>query len=200
MKKQLLALALIIVVLAVGASSTLAYFTTRYTADNVISVSGVSVAIVETILGENGDIEEYPTEPVEVMPATTASKIVRVMNDGPESIWVRVKVGAKFTDAEGNPFSDSDGDVEYVSVNYNTTVSSTVGYWELKADGYYYYSKILAPNDSSTPIFTEVEFSPSMGNEYMDSTLTIDIYASAVQSANNPNNNLAYPEPTVITP
>ena len=52
-------------------------------------------------------------------------------------------------------------------------------------DGYYYYTKPLKPGEVTAPIFTAVTFKADMGNEYQNATATVDVFAQAVQTANN---------------
>ena len=52
-------------------------------------------------------------------------------------------------------------------------------------DGYYYYTKALKPGEVTAPIFTAVTFNADMGNEYQNATATVDVFAQAVQTANN---------------
>ena len=57
-------------------------------------------------------------------------------------------------------------------------------YWTEK-DGYYYYTKALKPGEVTAPVFTSVTFNATMGNEYQNATATVDVFAQAVQTANN---------------
>lgn len=52
-------------------------------------------------------------------------------------------------------------------------------------DGYYYYNKALKPGEVTVPIFTAVTFNAAMGNEYQNAAATVDVFAQAVQTANN---------------
>ena len=46
-------------------------------------------------------------------------------------------------------------------------------------------SKPLKPGEVTAPIFTAVTFNANMGNEYQNATATVDVFAQAVQTANN---------------
>jgi len=57
--------------------------------------------------------------------------------------------------------------------------------WQYK-DGYYYYLKALAPGETSTPLFTQVEIDgENVDNQYLGKTLMLDVCAYGVQSENN---------------
>ena len=57
--------------------------------------------------------------------------------------------------------------------------------WTQGTDGYLYYNEALQPGAKTEPIFTSVTFKPEMGNEYQNATVTVDVMAHAVQTANN---------------
>ena len=57
--------------------------------------------------------------------------------------------------------------------------------WILGEDGFYYYKEPLKNNEITSHLFTTVRFDGNMGNEYQNSTLTINVFAQAVQTANN---------------
>ena len=73
---------------------------------------------------------------------------------------------------EGTP------DIGLVELTLNTTD------WT-ERDGYYYSAKALKPGEVTAPIFTAVTFGTAMGNEYQNATATVDVFAQAVQTANN---------------
>ena len=117
---------------------------------------------------------EYPTEPItNVVPGAEISKIVTIRNDGKSTAWIRVKVGTEIKLAGGGEANTS-----LVVLNFDDTN------WKEK-DGYYYYNKPVDPTESTTALFDTVKFDPRMGNEYQNCTVNINIYAQAVQTANN---------------
>ena len=63
-------------------------------------------------------------------------------------------------------------------------LTRSTNHWTEK-DGYYYYTKPLKPGEVTAPIFTAVTFNADMGNEYQNATATVDVFAQAVQTANN---------------
>ena len=107
------------------------------------------------------------------MPNTTVTKIAEIKNTGASDAWVRVRVEKNIKlQGEGTP------DTSLVEL----TLSSN--HWTEK-DGYYYYTKALKPGEVTAPIFTAVTFNADMGNEYQNATATVDVFAQAVQTANN---------------
>ena len=100
-KKQVLALAVIALCCSILASATVAYFVDRDTARNVITSGGVDITIVEQRLTDNG-LEEYPAEPIQIMPGTTASKIVSIRSEQNDA-YIRASFTVTVLDAAGVP-------------------------------------------------------------------------------------------------
>lgn len=160
--------------LAILAAGTIAYFTAEGRAHNVITTGSINITVVEQQKGENGTAVEYPTEPItNVVPGAEISKIVTIRNDGKSTAWIRVKVGTEIELA-----GEGEANTSLVALNFDDTN------WT-ENDGYYYYNKPVDPTESTTALFDTVKFDPQMGNEYQNCTVNINIYAQAVQTANN---------------
>lgn len=170
MKRKLLILSALAICIAMLVTGTLAYFTAEGKAHNVITTGGVEIAVQEWA-------DEEKTKPFEdltgIMPGMTVTKIAEIKNTGASDAWVRVKVEKSIKlKGEGTP------DTGLVELALNTA------YWTEK-DGYYYYTKALKPGEVTAPVFTSVTFNATMGNEYQNATATVDVFAQAVQTANN---------------
>lgn len=171
MKRKLLILSVLTICLATLAAGTITFFTAEGKAHNVITTGGVEIAVQEWA-------DEAKTTPFEdltgVMPNTTVTKIAEIKNTGASDAWVRVKVDKNIVlKAEGvTP------DTSLVELTRNTAD------WTEKG-GYYYYTKPLKPGEVTAPVFTAVAFKADMGNEYQNATATVDVFAQAVQTANN---------------
>ena len=171
MKRKLLILSVLAICLATLAAGTVAFFTAEGKAHNVITTGGVEIAVQEWA-------DEAKTAPFEdltgVMPNTTVTKIAEIKNTGASDAWIRVKV-EKNIQLQGEDTPNTD----LVELNLNDTD------WELGQDGYYYYNQALKPGKVTKPIFTTVTFDAAMGNEYQNATASVDVFAQAVQKANN---------------
>ena len=170
MKRKLLILSVLAICVAMLAGGTLAFFTSEDKAHNVITTGGVEITLQEWA-------DEAKTTPFKdltgVMPNTTVTKIAEIKNTGASDAWVRVKVEKNIKlQGDGTP------DTGLVELKLNTVD------WTEK-DGYYYYNKILKPGEITAPVFTSVSFAADMGDEYQDATATVDVFAQAVQTANN---------------
>lgn len=170
MKRKILCLSVIVIMLAILAAGTIAYFTAEGRAHNVITTGSVEIELKEWA-DENKTV---PFKDLEgVMPNTTVTKIAEIKNIGKSDAWIRVKIKKSIElKHEGNP------DTNLVELNLNDRDWITYG-------EYYYYKNALKPGETTTPIFTSVTFKAAMGNEYQDAKATVDIYAQAVQTANN---------------
>lgn len=170
MKRKLLILSVLVICVATLAAGTLAYFTSEGTAHNVITTGGVDITLQEWA-------DEGKTKPFEdltgIMPGMTVTKIAEIKNTGASEAWVRVKV-------EKNIRLAGEGEVNPDLVELALDTAN----WTEK-DGYYYYKKALKPGEVTAPVFSAVTFNASMGNEYQNATATVDVYAQAVQTANN---------------
>ena len=191
-------------------SSTLAYFTKEDTAANVITTGKIDIDLVEQVvnpvtgkdetIGQSGEDNEHgPFLIAEgVMPGQEVKKIVTVKNiNNAQPAFVRVKLESalefnRISDirpwaeiAEGDTPAEGETTKEIpVAGDSNITIDFNKAYWTDGQDGYFYYNEILGTDEVTQPLFRRVKFSKEMGNEYQESTLTMEIYAEAVQSKN----------------
>lgn len=170
MKKKLLILSVLVICIATLAGGTIAYFTSEGRAHNVITTGGVEIELHEWADAEH----KVPFKDVSgVMPGAAVTKIVEVKNTGSAPAWVRVSVDKNIQlQGGGTP------NLDFVELNINEDD------WTLR-DGYYYYNTALAAGKTTEPLFTTVRFNVNMNNDYQNSTATVDVYAQAVQTANN---------------
>ena len=89
------------------------------------------------------EINEDFEKPAEIKSNTTFKKNPTVKNTGTVPCYVRMYVEVNDSRI-----------AQYTFMNFNTE-----DWTERQSDGYYYYKKILNPNESTTPIFTTVNIS-----------------------------------------
>ena len=171
MKRKLLILSVLAICIATLATGTLAFFTAEGKAHNVITTGGVEIAVQEWA----DDDKKIPFENLNgVMPGVPVTKIAEIKNTGASDAWIRVRVEKKIQLAgDGKPNTD------LVQLNLNQTD------WKQGNDEYLYYTKTLKPGQVTAPIFTTVTLDAAMGNEYQKATAKVDVFAQAVQTANN---------------
>jgi len=173
MKKKLCVIALLVICLAIAAYGTTAFFTREEIVHNVITTGNVDIELQEWADTGSGLV---PFEDVDgVLPGTEVSKIVQVKNTGDQAAWIRVHVDKSIHLADG---VQGEVDLSLLSFDLNTENWAEV-------DGYYYYTAILRPDQTTPPLFTHVTFSEAMDNLYQNSTAAIEVTAQATQVANN---------------
>jgi len=169
-KKRLLCLAALICGLAVLATGTAANFVVEETAYNVITTGCLYMELVEETTGG----QPWPEEGLgEVIPGTSVDKIVKVVNRGAVPFFCKISLSGKVTAYEG-------GELPFEPVTLNLNEEQ----W-IEKGGFYYYYRILYPGETTEPLFTQVTFDPSIGNEYMRAKVNVHVLAQAVQSDNN---------------
>ena len=171
MKRKLLILSVLLICAATLAAGTLAYFNAEDTAHNVITTGSVKIEIQEWA----DEAKQTPFENLNgVMPDTSVTKIAEVKNTGASEAWIRVRVTKSIELAgAGTPDSALVG----LDLNLND--------WTQGEDGYLYCNRAVKPGEVTAPIFTTVTFHKAMGNEYQNATAEVDVFAQAVQTANN---------------
>lgn len=171
-KKRIGLIATIVCCIAILASGTVAYFTAQETAYNVITTGALSMRLVE----EGADGKPFPKEGVTgVLPNMEITKKVYVENTGDVDMYVRIALDKKI-ESLSDPAAKLN--FKHITLDINETD------WT-EQDGYYYYNRVLKPGEATEPLFTTVSFGASLGNEYMNARVQIDVDAQAVQSKNN---------------
>lgn len=182
MKKKIVVVAMLAVLASIAATGTLAYFTTEESAVNVITSGGIAIEIVEKTKADSGAEVDFPEAGlINVMPGTSASKIVRIKNTGKSEAWIRVKMESRIVSADGQELPIEIGESEKEPVMECAILEG----WSDGGDGYYYYNEPVGSEDLTKELIDTVKFNPAMGNEYQGCTANIEISAQAVQTANN---------------
>lgn len=183
MKKKIFSLSVVVICLCLAVGSTVAYFNADDTAHNIITTGGVGISIVEKTKGVDGTEIDFPVTGINgVMPGSTISKIVSVSNTGESEAWLRVSVDTGFVAADGTVLPM---ELELYGGTIPALTYTVEDNWLLGDDGYYYYTQPVPAGESTGVLFREVMFSPQMTNEYQNCTVSINISAQAVQTANN---------------
>lgn len=168
-RSTVITLLICLILIALISGSTLANRTTKGVTDNVITSGQIRV----TLLNLQGNGEEMPKCIYSVLPNTDVANIVRAYNVGRNPEYIRIK----FNPVIKNEFNE-DLSVEPIKFNIDDK------YWTYK-DGYYYYYKIIYPNEMSENLWDTVHFGKEIDNTYKFATLTVDIVVEAIQSENN---------------
>lgn len=168
-KIKIFVVALVASVMALISTSTLAYYSTVGKATNVVTSGNIQFIIHE--MTDQGT--EFPREGVYIVPGDIVSKKVSVESDCAHPFYLRVKM---IYGVNSQELSSED----CFKLNINEE------HWVLH-DGWYYYTGIVEPGQTTPDVFSHVEIVGSkVDNSYIGKTLTLTVKAQAVQSENNP--------------
>lgn len=184
MKRKLVLTSAVVLILALLAAGTFAYFTKNARATNVITTGTISIQL-------NDEIKETGAEKTGsgwtlsgVMPGQAVEKAVSVTNTGTSPAWLRVKLDIGVTvGAEKMPLTFDNGE---------QVLTFGVGEGWFYHDGYYYYSKPVAEKAGTAELFAKdssgqstLMLNPQLPNDYQGCAVTINVLAQAVQVKNN---------------
>lgn len=179
MKKKITAAALLILLFAMLALSTVANDTAKGKATNVITTSAISMSVKENHADNAAPATDAGTGsyllPGTLMPSQSVTQKAAVHNDGSEPFYTRVKVDVAVKDSNGAALDGFDG---YV------TLGGTHANW-IKQGDWYYYNTAVGGGMETEPVFTALGLADAAPNGMMDAGVTVTVTAQAVQSKNN---------------
>ena len=191
MKRKLVLTSAVVLILALLAAGTFAYFSKDARATNVITTGTISIKLNDSIAGgtEVKDGDEVTGYSISgVMPGQPVDKAVSITNNGTSPAWLRVKLEVSVKGADGQELGatfDSDKQV----------LTFDLGKGWFYHDGYYYYSASVAEKNSTAEFFAVEEedgtrhptlmLNPQLPNAYQGCTVTVAVQAQAVQVKNN---------------
>lgn len=165
-KKKLLTLVLTLALIgAVGVGATLAYFTDKDSALNVVTMGNVNIELTEDAwtYGDDGITGVTPGQKIAKNPTIT-------LDANSLDAYVRMKLTV-------NGLSDDDAKDVLDELNIQDG-------WTLAEDGYYYYAQPLTQQNKTATLFTEVTIPYGWNNDYANVEFSIDVTAEAIQANN----------------
>ena len=175
-KRTAVMIAVLVLLVALTASGTVAHFAGEAQVTNVITTGTINIRLNETTTDASGAEIPWPEAGVDgVVPGRSVDKKVSVTNTGTADAWVRVKVDITAAAQPGEILPALD---DLVSLDIQEG-------WLKGADGCYYYKTPLAAEAETTPLFTRVAFSSAIGNEFQSHDIDVAVTAQAVQYKNN---------------
>lgn len=118
-----------------------------------------------------GEIDETFDPNTDIEIGDSKEKDVKVANTGTAPLFVRVMVLPMIQDASGTLLPMKIG--EEITVNLSAN-------WTYGGDGYYYYRGIVQPGNSTPSLFTTVTLNSSLGDEYDDCELTMQVKSETI--------------------
>lgn len=168
-KLKMFSIALVAMILTFSTQGTLAYYSTVGKATNVVTSGNIQFIIHE--MTDQG--KEFPKEGVYIVPGDIVSKKVSIESACEHPFYLRVKVVYGI-------------DSQELSAEDCFKLNINEEHWQYH-DGWYYYTGIVNPGETTPNVFSHVEIVGSkVDNDYLGKTLTLSVVAHAVQSENNP--------------
>ena len=175
MKRKLVLTSAVVLILALLAAGTFAYFTKDARAVNVITTGTIDITLNDEIQGGKETGTGWKLEGV--MPGQAVEKTVSITNNGSAEAWLRVGLAVRVSvDGEEMPLTFGDGQP--------VLLFETGDGW-IAHDGYYYYRAATASGATTDELFSSLKLNPLLPNEYQGCTVTVDVLAQAVQVKNN---------------
>ncbi|MCR5010097.1 MAG: SipW-dependent-type signal peptide-containing protein [Clostridia bacterium] len=172
-KRRILILAIVVMLAAILATGTAAYFTAEDKAHTVVASGNVKIAVNEWAdLEKTKEFEAGSTK--KIIPGQEVVKVVEVENIGSSEAWVRVKADVAIQ------MKDDSAKLDTGLIHLDIDTEN----WTEK-DGWYYYKTALKAGETCKPLFTKVSFDSGIDSAYSGCTMTVSIQAHAVQTANN---------------
>ena len=169
LRLKLLTIAYIAIAFTFFTQSTLAYYSSVGKATNVVTSGDIQFIIHETT--DQG--AAFPKEGVYIIPGDIVSKEVSVENICTHPFYLRVKIVYGI-------------DSQELSAEDCFKLNIDEKNWKYK-DGWYYYTGIVQPSETTPDVFSKVEIVGSkVDHTYIGKTLSLSVVAHAVQSENNP--------------
>ena len=165
--KVLLVVCLMLIVGLVGTSD--AFITKTGTAKSNVVASSLNIEVV--MLEEVDGSRKVVSSDTSFVPGATKSRIATVKNIDKQPAWLRVKLEVETS--EGTKSLDDFSGITLNDLN-NTE-------WTYK-EGYFYYTSILNPGETTKELFKSVSFDEHLKN---DSSLNLKVNAEATQSKHN---------------
>lgn len=167
MKKKIISIALVVAMIAIIAAGSFAYFTDTKQADNTFTVGNVKIELTEPSWNTNGN------ESDDVYPGEALPKDPTVKNVGDNPCFVRVKVAGL----------DCLGEENMITYETNYVKGALGKGWELGADGYFYYTKVLGTDETTTTaLFDQIRIPKTVTNGFDADAYDVVVTAQAVQA------------------
>ena len=172
MKKKLVAILVCVAMLAVAAvSGTLAYFTDDDQKSNVFTVGNVDITLTEPKWDEVGSKEAedvYPGEPLAKDPTVTN------VGKNPCSVRIKVENLEQFVAKYG----------QNAMIKFRTAYQDgKLGENWVEYEGYFYYTKVLQPGESTTALFDQIVIPFELTNNETTLNIVVSAFAAQAQGA-----------------
>lgn len=172
MRRKILALTLCVAMLAIAiVGGSLAYFFDSDAKTNTFTVGNVSIVLTEPNWDKTG-----AAEAADVYPGEALAKDPTVTNDGKNPCFVRISV----TNLDQFAAEFNGAQIVY-RTDYVDNVLGTD--WVKADDGYFYYSKVLNPGETTDALFDQIVIPKELINNTATKDIVVTAYAVQAQGA-----------------
>ena len=185
-KRNILLVALsLVLIAAISVGATLAYFTDKAEATNVVTMGNVKVKLYATA---SPITTVAANQPISFKVNDTINGVI-VENIGTNDAFVRISVTKAW----------KTGGVVNTNLLGSTILLGDIGTDWAKIGDYYYYTKALENGQKTPALFTGATLTDGITNSYSGSSAHIDFICEAIQSDNLPSGNSAtnWPSTTI---
>ena len=174
-KKSLVVLVMLCLITLI--SVTYAYIVRESNTSSIITFGSLKMELIETTIKDGKEVRVANNDDMDISNTNTVSRIVKVKNIGNHPMFVRVSLNIKGKTKNKENIDTSN----IISMNIKDN-------WVYK-DGYYYYGKVLKPDEVTSELIDEIIFNNNyILQNYKGSKFSLDIKAEAVQSEHNKDN------------
>ena len=166
MRKSVKILAGLLLTGVLSAAAVYASFSDRLNVVNHIAVGDVNISISEYARKGKGEVKY--SQPSEVLPGQSISKIPRIKNEA-LPCWIRARI----------TYTGADGALEGLK---DDNIGGIASEW-VKRGEYYYYTKVLKKQET-IDLFQTVSIPDDWTEEHAQQKVTVDVQADAIQAAN----------------
>lgn len=166
MRKSVKILAGLLLTGVLSTAAVYASFSDRLNVVNHIAVGDVNISISEYARKGKGEVKY--SQPSEVLPGQSISKIPRIKNEA-LPCWIRARI----------TYTGADGALEGLK---DDNIGGIASEW-VKRGEYYYYTKVLKKQET-IDLFQTVSIPDDWTEEHAQQKVTVDVQADAIQAAN----------------
>jgi predicted ribosomally synthesized peptide with SipW-like signal peptide len=161
---------LLVALIVVG--STLAFFTSQGTVNNVITMGDVKISLTEPSFKDSG-----------IVPGETIEKIPTVKNEGSKDAYIRCKIALVVPEAATEEETSARKAQLLRGITFgDASISGSADKWVQSGD-YYYYQDIV-PANAIVEFFHSVTVPEVWDNAFADQQFQINVTAEAIQADN----------------
>lgn len=174
MKQRITLISAFVLIFALFAGGSVAYFTHETEFRSVISTGTIRIELTDRATYEDRIVALSASD--SVLPGDTIEQSVSVHNRGDHAAWIRIKLATN----QGSEPSATE-------LPFNPDINMT----QWIQNGAWYYSIEALEPECSQSLFSSINIPMSVGNSYQEQAFSLSIHAEAVQVVHNGNDGVS---------